>query len=134
MKAEQLEVYTELYLWIFGGVRCRFFCVCMYAPIPLPHHQSLDDGVSVFALIVDHFNVIQVGIGPVNQAVDQVQGDTMRKNNLTVHQLSAVLTIHVTALNPWRRPIVCEEHFTVAGEERKDGKNKMTVASGAIIT
>lgn len=90
----------------------------VHAPIPLPHLQALNDGVSVFALIVDHFNVIQVSISPVNQTVDQVQGDAMRENNLTVHQLSAVLTIHVAALNPRRRPIVCEEYFTVAeGEE-----------------
>lgn len=37
-----------------------------------PHQQTLDDGVSVFALIVHHFDVVQVGVGPVDQPVDQV--------------------------------------------------------------
>lgn len=86
------------------------------------HQQSLNDGVSVLALIVDHFDVVQVGISPVNQPVDQVQGDTMGEDNLTVHQLRAVLTIHVTALHPWGGPIVCEEHFAVVKEEKQKGQ------------
>lgn len=82
-----------------------------------PHQQALDDGVSVLALIVDHFDVVQVGVSPVHHAVDQVQCDAVGEDDLAVHQLSAVLTIHVTALHPRCRPIVCEEHFAVAEEE-----------------
>ncbi len=88
-----------------------------------PHQQALDDGVSVLALVVDDFDVVQVGVSPVHHPVDQVQCDAMGEDDLAVHQLSAVLAIHVTALHPWRRPIVCEEHFAVAEEEeqKKEG-------------
>lgn len=84
-----------------------------------PHLDTLDNGVSVLALVVDHFDVVQVSIRPVHQAIDQVQSDAMGEDELDVHQLCAVLTIHVAALYPGRGPIVCEEHFAVAeGEER----------------
>lgn len=123
--------------------KAKLFCACLCMvgcsqyflfarpstqPSCKTHQQTLDDGVSVFALIVDHFNVVQVGVSPVHQPADQVQSNTMRKDNLTVHQLSAVLPIHVTAVHPWCRPIVCEEHFAVAEKDGiKDGKVKMKV-------
>ncbi|TNN82493.1 hypothetical protein EYF80_007328 [Liparis tanakae] len=69
---------------------------------------------------LDHFDVVQVGVGPVHQAVDQVQGDTMGEDDFAVHQLSAVLAIHVTALHPRRRPVVREEDFAAAEEEEHD--------------
>lgn len=91
-------------------------------PSVKPHLQSLDDGVSVFALIVHHFDVVQVGVSPVHHAIDQVQCDTMGEDDLAVHQLSAVLTIHVTTLNPRRGPIVSEEHFSVAEKQAQKGR------------
>ena len=79
--------------------------------------------MSVFALIVNHFDVVQVGVSPVHQSVNQVQSDTVREDDFTVHKLCTVLTVHVAALHPWCRPIVCEEHFTVAeGQKGEDGK------------
>lgn len=88
------------------------FCVTSLKP----YQQSLDDGVSVFALIVNHFYVIQVGISPVHKPVHQIQSDTVREDNFTVHQLCAVLSIHVTAFHPWRRPVVGKKQFAVEDE------------------
>lgn len=73
--------------------------------------------MSVLALIVNHFDVVQVGVSPVHHAIDQVKCDAVWEDNLAVNQLGAVLTIHVTALHPRRGPIVCEKHFAVAAEE-----------------
>lgn len=67
-----------------------------------PHQQTLDNGVAVFAFIVDHFDVVKVGVSPVHQPVHQVQSDTVGEDNLSVYQLSAVLAIHITAFHPWR--------------------------------
>lgn len=77
------------------------------------HQQSLDDGVSVPALIVHHLNVVQVGVSPVHQPTDQVQGDAVREHYLTVHKLGSVLAVHVAALHLWDLTIVCEEHLPV---------------------
>lgn len=115
----QKSIFLRASLWTFGS--SRYFFVCsLVQPSVKPHQQALDNGVSVLALIVNHFDVVQVGVSPVHHAVDQVQSDTMGEDDLAVHQLSAVLTIHVTALHPRCGPIVCEEHFAVAeGEEQK---------------
>lgn len=72
----------------------------------------------VFSLIVYHLDVVQISIGPVHQSVHQVQCDTVGEDDLGVNQLCAVLAIHVTALHPRSRPIVCEENLT-AGEQDK---------------
>lgn len=101
-----------------GGVFCACTAVQLFFK---PHQQALDNGLSVFALVVDHFDVVQVGVSPVHQAVDQVQCDTMGEDDFAVHQLSAVLAIHVTALHPRRRPVVREEDFAAA-EEEEHGK------------
>lgn len=115
-----------------------FFLGTPIQPSFKPHQQALDNGVSVLSLVVDHFDVVQVGVSPVHQPVDQVQCDTMGEDDLAVHQLSAVLTIHITALHPWCRPIVCEEHFAVAEEEkhkRTEGfSNGKVTEKGIVLT
>lgn len=73
--------------------------------------------MAVLSLVVNHFDVIQVGVSPVDQAVDQVQRDAVGKDDLGVHQFGAVLAVHVAALHPRRGPIVCEKHFSVVGEK-----------------
>lgn len=82
------------------------------------HQQALNDSVSVLSLIVNHFNVVQVSISPVHQPADQVQGDAMWEDDFTVHKLSAVLTIHVTALYPRSGAIISEEYFTVTEKQK----------------
>ena len=73
--------------------------------------------MSVLALVVHHLDVVQVGVGPVDQLVDQVQGDAVGEHDLTVHQLGPVLTVHVTALHLGDLTIVSEEHLPVEREE-----------------
>lgn len=77
------------------------------------HQQPLDDGVPVPALVVHHFDVVQVGVCPVHQPADQVQRDAVREHNLTVHQLGSVLAVHVAALHLWDLTVVGEEHLPV---------------------
>lgn len=88
-------------------------CVCV-----CPHQQALYDGMSVLAFIVHHLYVVQVGISPVDQPVDQVQGDTVGEHDLTIHQLGPVLTVHVTTLHLGSLTIVCEEYLPVGSEGR----------------
>lgn len=78
-----------------------------------PHQNALDDGLPALALVVHHLNVVQVGVSPVDEAADQVQRDAVRKHDLAIDQLGAVLPIHVTALHLWDLPIVREEHLPV---------------------
>lgn len=85
------------------GVKCVLYSCS--------HQQALDDGVSVLAFIVHHFNVVQVGIGPVHKPADKVQRDAVGENNLTVYELGTVLTIHVTSLHFRDLTVVCEEHL-----------------------
>lgn len=80
------------------------------------HQQSLDDGVSVLALVVHHLDVVQVGVGPVHQSTDEVQRDAVREDDLTVHKLRTVLAIHVAALHLGDLTVISEEHLPV---ERK---------------
>lgn len=80
-----------------------------------PYQQSLNDGVSVFALIVHYLDVVQISISPVDQSADQVQGDAMREYNFTVHQLCSVLSIHVTTFHLRDLPVVGEENLSVEG-------------------
>lgn len=82
------------------------------------HQQALNDGVPVLSLIVHHLNVVQVSVGPVHQPVDQVQRDAVREDDLAVHQLGAVLPVHVTALHLGDLPVVSKEHLP-ADEERR---------------
>lgn len=80
-----------------------------------PYHKTLEDGVPVLALVVNHLDVVQVGVGPVNHSVDQVQCDAVGEDDLAVHQLGTVLAIHVAPFHPRCGAIVSEEHFAVAG-------------------
>lgn len=73
--------------------------------------------MSVVALIVHDLNVVQIRVCPVNQPADQVQCDAVREDDLTVHELSPVLTVHVAALHRRDRTVVCEEHLP---EETKE--------------
>lgn len=82
-----------------------------------PHQQALDNRVAVLALVVNHFDVIQVGISPVHQPVDQVERDAVWEDDLGVHQFGSVLAVHVAALHPRRGPIVREKHFPVPEEK-----------------
>ena len=102
-------------------------CECVVLPLGLtPHQQALDDGVAVLALVVHHLDVVQVGVGPVHQSVDQVQRDAVGEHDLAVHQLGAVLPVHVAALNPGCGAIVGEEDFP--GEEEM--KPQLFVSTG----
>ncbi len=80
-----------------------------------PYQQSLNDGVSVFALVVHYLDVVQISISPVNKSADQVQGDAMREDNFSVHQLCSILSIHVTTFHLWDLPVVGEENLSVEG-------------------
>lgn len=91
------------------------------------HQQPLDNSVAVLALVVDHFDVIKIGIGPVHQTIDQVERDAVGEDDLSVHQFGAVLAVHVAALHPRRGTIVCEKHFAVA-EEREQRKREMSLS------
>lgn len=55
----------------------------------------------------------------------------MGEDKLDVHQLCAVLTIHVAALYPGCGPIVCEEHFAVAEEEEQTNGGCFSKVDGA---
>lgn len=83
--------------------------------------------MAVLALVVHHFDVIKVGVGPVHQTVDQVERDAVGEDDLSVHQFGAVLAVHVTALHPRRGTIVCEKHFAVA-EEKEQRKGGMSLS------
>ena len=48
---------------------------------------------------------------PVDQAADEVQRDAVRKHDLAVDQLGAVLPVHVAALHFGDLPVVSEEHL-----------------------
>lgn len=63
--------------WLIKGKTELFWGhLCIYLGVVIlsvkPHLQTLDNGVSVLSLVVDHFDVVQVGICPVHQAIDQV--------------------------------------------------------------
>lgn len=91
------------------------------------HHQSLNDGVSVLAVIVHHLDVVQVSVGPVHQPADQVQRDAVREDDLAVHQLGAVLSIHVTALHLGDLPVVSKEHLPT--DKIRKGERKPQAAT-----
>lgn len=91
-----------------------------------PYQQSLNDGVSVFALIVHYLDVVQISISPVDQPVDQVQSDAVWEDNFTVHQLCSVLSIHVTSFHLWDLPVVGEENLSVEGNVEKGVSNHYT--------
>ena len=103
-----------------GRLECGVVCAVQLRP----HQQALDDGVSVLAFVVHHLDVVQVGVGPVHQPADQVQRDAVWEHDLTVHQLGAVLTVHVTALHLGDLTVVGEEHLpedTWGSDLSKDG-------------
>lgn len=100
--------------------------MCLKEPPTCSHQQSLNDGVSVLALVVHHFDVVQVSVGPVHQPVDQVQRDAVREDDLAVHQLSTVLPIHVAALHLGDLPIVSKEHLPAAKEQKGDLRSLRT--------
>lgn len=83
--------------------------------------------MAVLALVVDHFDVIKIGVGPVHQTVDQVERDAVGEDDLGVHQFGAVLAVHVAALHPRRGAIVCEKHFAVA-EEKEQRKREISLS------
>lgn len=131
LEGEDWKVNRDSLLLPFGDVQpSEWYTLVIWVELPLylyrtplwpsfkPHQEALDDGVSVFALVVDHFDVVQVSVGPVHQPVHQVQGDPVWENYFAVHQLCAVLAVHVTALHPRCRPIICEEHFSVGKGKR----------------
>lgn len=91
-----------------------------------PHQQALDNSVAVLSLVVNHFDVIQVGVSPVHQAVDQVEGDAVGEDDLGVHQFGAVLAVHVAALHPRSGAVVCEKHFA-AGKKRGSRVSIMSI-------
>ena len=88
-----------------------------------PHQDALDDGLPALALVVHHLNVIQVGISPVDKAADEVQRDAVRKHDLAVNQLGAVLPVHVTALHFGDLPVVSKEHLPVGRQHVTPGLN-----------
>lgn len=88
-----------------------------------PYQQSLNDGVSVFAFIVHYLDVVQISISPVDQPVDQVQGDAMWEDNFTVHQLCSVLSIHITAFHLWDLSVVGEKNLSVEDNIEKEESN-----------
>lgn len=83
--------------------------------------------MAVLALVVNHFDVIKIGVGPVHQTVDQVERDAVGEDDLSVHQFGAVLAVHVAALHPRRGTVVCEKHFAVA-EEKERRKREMSLS------
>lgn len=82
------------------------------------HQQALDDGVPVLAFVVHHLNVVQVGVGPVHQAADEVQGDAVWEHDLAVNKFGSVLAVHVTALHLRDLTVVCEEHLPKGANEQ----------------
>lgn len=98
------------------------------------HQQSLDDGVSVLALVVHHLNVVQVGISPVHQPADQVQRDAVGEHDLTVHELGSVLAVHVASLHLRNLTVICEEDLPVdrkesGGTDRQTGCQRLQSSS-----
>lgn len=83
--------------------------------------------MAVLALVVDHLDVIKIGVGPVHQTVDQVERDAVGEDDLSVHQFGAVLAVHVAALHPRRGTIVCEKHFAVAEKEQRKREVSLSV-------
>lgn len=112
--------------WVFCLHSLGHLCVRL-STAASSHQQPLDNSVAVLALVVNHFDVIQIGVGPVHQAVDQVERDAVGEDDLCVHQFGAVLAVHVAALHPRRGPIVCEKHFAVA-EEKESRKREMSLS------
>lgn len=111
--ANPMRIGHKAKVLLFG---LHFLCGPVCFSFSNSHHQALDDGVPVLALVVHHLDVVQVGVGPVHHAVDQVQGDAVGEDDLAVHQLGAVLAVHVAALHPRRGAVVGEEHFAVVAE------------------
>jgi len=83
------------------------------------HLISLDDSVSVFAVVIDHLNVIQICVCPVHQLLHQVQSHCSRPLNLVIHKSCSVCTIHIAALQFGCIPIISEKEHPARDKERK---------------
>lgn len=128
-----LGVALMIYARPHKNIKRNLF-LCVYKtknPRISSHQQALNDGVSVLALIVHHFDVVQVRVGPVHQPVDQVQRDAVREDDLAVYQLGAVLPVHVAALHLGDLPVVGEEHLPA--DEGRTVERKPRAAADARV-
>lgn len=72
----------------------------------------MEDHVSVLAMIIHHLDGVQVGVGPVHQLLDEVQGHSSGLLCLIVHQSGPVGAVHVAAFHLGHVPIVGEEEHS----------------------
>lgn len=73
------------------------------------HLASLDDVVSVLAIVIHNLNVIQICICPVDQLLYHVQCHCGWLLNLIIHKPASVSAIHVAPLQFAHFPIICKE-------------------------
>lgn len=68
------RVFEIANTWVVNVTEMIFLLMEAYGsstcPCSCSHQQALNDGMPVFAFIVHHLNVVQVGIGPVHQPAD----------------------------------------------------------------
>lgn len=76
------------------------------------HLAPVDNGVPVLAVVIHHIDVIQVGVCPVHQLLDQVQCQSSGLLNFIIHQKGPVGAVHVAALHLGHVPIVREEEHS----------------------
>lgn len=79
----------------------------------------VDDGVPVLSSVIHHVDVIQVGICPVHQLLDYIQGHSCGLFDLIIHQPGAVGAVQVAALDLGSVPVISEEHHSA--ERENDG-------------
>lgn len=80
------------------------------------HLASMDDGMPVLAVVIHHIDIIQVGISPVHQLLDDIQCHSSWLLNFIIHKARPVSAVHIAALHLGHIPIVSEEHHP-AGDE-----------------
>lgn len=76
------------------------------------HLVTMDNGVPVAALVIHHIDVIQVGVRPVHQFLDEVQCHSSGLLDFVIHQTSPVGAVHVAALHFGHIPVVSEEQHS----------------------
>ncbi len=79
------------------------------------YRVSLDDRMSVLAIVIHNFDKIQISVRPVDELLDQVQRHSGRLFGFILHYLGSVGAVHIAPFHLGYHPIVREKEFSGGG-------------------
>lgn len=89
----------------------------------------MGNGVPVLSLVIHYVDVIQVGISPIHQLLDDIQCHSCGLFNPVVHQPRPVGAVHVAALDLGSIPVISEEHHSAESENDGRSSSMLSFAS-----